>query len=117
MPFKKGNKAAKGREMPEGQLAVARLTVVQLRTLILTYMSMSRADIKRIHDDPDTPMVDLYIISILINGAKVGDDRRFDALFNRALGKVADRVEFEDKTDQAEIDRLKEEYKKTMSKP
>jgi len=118
MPFKKGNKAAKGRVMPEGQLALRRLTKVRLEEIIHRYMDKTLDDLKTLLKDPGpTPAIELIVVSLIAKSITVGDQHRLDSLINRIHGKVVDKVEFEDVTDQAEVDRLKELYKKIGRKP
>lgn len=118
MPFKKGNQAAKGRVMPEGQLAMRRLTRVRLEEIIHRYMDKTIAELKAIIADPGpTPAIELIIISLISKSITAGDQHRLDSILNRIHGKVPDKVEFEDKTDQNEIERLKAEYKTIMRKP
>lgn len=118
MRFKKGNQAAKGRTIPEGQLALRRLTRVRLEEIIHKYMDYDLKALQAIIKDPGpTPAIELIIISLISKSITVGDQYRLDSILNRIHGKVPDKVEFEDKTDHAEIERLKEEYKKIARKP
>jgi hypothetical protein len=116
--FKKGNKAAKGREIPEGQIAIRRLTKVQLETIIYKFLWLTKAQLESILKTPgETPMIELYVAAIMAKGSSGGDPTRLESLLARIHGKVPDKVEFEDKTDQNEIERLKAEYKAIMKKP
>ncbi len=118
MPFKKGNQLAKGRVMPEGQLALRRLTRVRLEEIIHKYMDYDLKALQAIIKDPGpTPAIELIIISLISKSITAGDSYRLDSILNRIHGKVPDKVEFEDKTDRAEIERLKAEFLATAKKP
>ncbi len=118
MKFKKGNTAAKGRIMPEGLIAQRRLTRVRLEEILQKYLNTPLTELKEILGNPGTvPAIELMIVSILAKSITAGDQYRLEFLLNRIIGKVPDKVEFEDKTDQAEVDRLKAEYMKIARKP
>jgi len=118
--FQKGNQAAKGRTLPPEQHAIRKLTKVRLEEILHKYMDSTKDELKRIIDNPgETPMIELMVISVMAKGVTQGDQNRLDYLLNRLgnIGPVAQKVEFEDKTDHAEIERLKEEYKAIARKP
>lgn len=114
----KGNQYAKGRIMPEGLIAQRRLTRVRLEEILQKYLSTPLTELRELIKNPgDTPSIELIIVSILAKSISTGDQHRLEFLLNRILGKIPDKVEFEDKTDHAEIERLKNEYKKIFNKP
>lgn len=118
MAAPKGNQYAKGRTMPIEQVEVRKLTRARLEAILHKYLDSKADDLKAILKTPgDLPMIELMVVSVMSKSASLGDQNRMDYLLSRLLGKVPDRVEFEDKTDQNEIERLKSEYKAIMKKP
>lgn len=113
--FEKGNQAAKGREIPEGQLALRRLTKVQLETIIHKYLYLPKKELDRVIKNPDNiPMIELIVVGIMARAASGGDDNRLQSILNIIHGKIPDRVKVEDETDRAQIERLKAQLRESL---
>lgn len=65
-----------------------RMTRAKFEAAANKYLFMSRGEIEAISKDPSTTMLDLMIISLITKAIKDGDEKRFDFLLDRLIGKV-----------------------------
>ena len=84
--FKKGNP---GRAPVPAEVKAARkLSQNELTLLLNKYLYQSRAQLQRIAKRKSTPMIDLFVISIISKGTSGGDHKRLEFLFDRLVGRV-----------------------------
>lgn len=69
------------------------LTAAKLSQIIDKLSVMTRAQLQDVVTNPKTEMIELYVASIFAHGSKTGDYSRLEALLQRRIGKVQDRVE------------------------
>lgn len=72
---------------PKGRPKFA-LTIDKVRQIIEKYALMTRAQLQRAMQDDATPMMELWIASVIAQGAKAGDYSRLSAILDRSIGKV-----------------------------
>ena len=69
-----------------------RLTAVKLRYIIDKYSFMTRLQLQKAIQDAKTPMIDIWVASIIAQGAKSGDYSRLSALLDRVIGRVVSEM-------------------------
>jgi hypothetical protein len=65
----------------------------EIEAIMYKYMNASPDELKRIFDDKATPTKDMIVISILIEAIKNADDKRFEFILNRTIGKVVEKID------------------------
>ena len=82
---------------PKGAVSIPK----ELRTInskliaetINKHLNKSMEEVAELIRSKDTPMIDLVVLRILYEAAKRGDQTRFNALLERMVGKVPDKVD------------------------
>lgn len=102
--FKPGNTAAAGhkkKKLPSELERVKDLRPQEFRKMVSRYFRMNREEIKKHFDDMKTPMVDMVIITGIMNAAIKGDFGRLEFLLTRLWGPLDQiHVRFPDDEDE-----------------
>ena len=87
--YKKGKEPGPGRTplSPEVK-ALRKLTTNEFLTLLNKLLKMTKSEIVKLIQDPQTPMLEVYLGSVLVYGTKRGDYPTLDKILDRAIGKV-----------------------------
>lgn len=116
--FQKGNQAAKGQFIAPKVYEGRRLTRVLYEEILHKYLHMSKRDLERIVSDPgDTPAIELLVISILAKALTGGDDKRGEFLIARLVGKVPDKIEITDRTEEVNIQAMAQKLLEIAKEP
>lgn len=92
--FKKGNTPMghRQKESPEYKAAKV-MNAHELAIIIHELMYLDFAQLKALLKDPKIPIGKLCVGSVMRRMIQDGDPRSFDCIFNRIVGKVADKLE------------------------
>lgn len=92
--FKKGQSGnPKGpAPLPEDIKEARKITQIEFERLANKYLSARKEDIAKASADPNTPVLELIISSIIHKAVVEGDERRLDFLLTRLIGKVVQPV-------------------------
>jgi hypothetical protein len=108
--FKPGNKGGPGRpQMPDDVRQAKTLTQAALELALSKYLLMNLEELKKAKADPETPMIDLLIISVVMHGISRGDQNRVDFLMNRLVGKVKQQIEHSGEINNPYMNKTREE--------
>jgi len=77
----------------ESEKFFSKLTRTTLEALLSRYLSMTMEELERVTNNPQTPVLELLIGSVLQKGLIEGDHRRLNFLFDRMVGKCVEKVE------------------------
>ena len=86
----------RGKKALPADLRKAReLTKANLEGLLNKYLWMTKNELESIlsKQNPDVPMIEMMIGSIVHKALVEGDPKRFDFILNRTIGKVADKID------------------------
>ena len=78
--------------VPEDLKNARKLTKVQFEILINKYLFSPKQVLAAAAQNPDTPVLELLIGSIMHKAVVEGDERRLNFLLDRLLGKVTEKV-------------------------
>jgi hypothetical protein len=67
---------------------IKEINAIEVKRIISRYVQMTKAELTEALKNPDIPMIDLHIATILSMGAKQGDYSRLGFLFERLIGPV-----------------------------
>ena len=88
----------KGRPPMDPELrAVSKMSHGYIQQLINKYSAMTRAEVQEKISSHDTPMIECTIASIYVKALQSGDYMRWNALLDRAIGKVSEQIEVKNK--------------------
>jgi hypothetical protein len=92
--FKKGQSGnPKGpTPVPQDIRAARKVTQIDFERIANQYLFAKKADLAKASTDPETPIIELMITSIIHKAVVEGDERRLEFLLMRLLGKVKDEV-------------------------
>jgi hypothetical protein len=92
--FKKGQSGnpSGAAPVPEDIKEARKLTNFEFERLANKYLFGTAADIEKASKDPNTPLIELLVGSVIHKGVLEGDERRLDFLLNRLVGKVKDEI-------------------------
>lgn len=93
-PFEKGNDGGPGR--PPTPAAVKRMrkfTQMQLDDVGAVILEGNRAELKRIVADKDSSVLKVWVAKIALRALYTGDMELLNAVLDRFVGKVKDRME------------------------
>lgn len=65
----------------------------EIQAIVSRCYRMTKADLKRVIEDPESTMLEIHVASIMATGVKKGEFYSFDGLMNRTIGKVKDELE------------------------
>lgn len=91
--FKPGNQAAKGNTMAPTVFEGRKLTKVVYESILQKYLGFTLAMVQAAMTAPETPAIDLIVLSILSKAMKHGDPNRAEFLLSRLVGKTNDSKE------------------------
>ena len=88
-PFQKGNKLANGRpRVSEEQKEVMKLTRTKFNTITMKYLNYNRAELEKIARHPETPAIDMMVISVMVKAIKQGDEKKLNWFLEQLFGKL-----------------------------
>ena len=91
-PGQSGNpKGYKG--FPKDLKEARKLNQAELERLVNKYLYFSQEEMDAHVSQPDTPMIEHMVASIISLASTKGDQLRLDFILNRLIGKVKDQVE------------------------
>jgi hypothetical protein len=70
-----------------------RLTKTQLEGLLNKHIWLTKIQADKLVLDPDTPMIELLIASIINKAVILGDEKRLTFVLDRIIGKVRQEVD------------------------
>lgn len=79
--------------LPKDLRDARRLGQLELERAINRLIYLSRAELRAVIENPDTPMFDITIASIIAQAAQKGDQQRLDFILTRVIGRVKDQIE------------------------
>lgn len=101
-PIKKGEvRNPTGKGNPELQ-RLRRLTAFELQEIGSLLMNKEPAELKRIAKDPHESALRQWLANMILIGKETGDEKKFNAVADRIVGKVSDKLQIfgpEDDTD------------------
>lgn len=121
--FRKGDPRASAagkkssRALPPDLKEARALFARDFENIIYKYMNSSKDELLTHMKDPKTPAKDLVVLSILHKAITSGDQQRLDFMLNRTVGKVVDKVETVDKTDENRISDMAQKLLELAKKP
>lgn len=89
-----GNPAGPGVLTPELKKA-RKLTSKATVEILSKCIFMTRDEISTRLNEPETPGIELAILTVLANCIKHGDATRLNFLLDRLIGKVTDKIEYQ----------------------
>lgn len=94
-PFQKGQSGNPGgrHKLPEDIRKARALNQVELERTVNRFLYMDRAQVQEAIKNPETPMIDLMVASIMAQAAQKGDERRLEFILQRMIGRVTDKIE------------------------
>jgi hypothetical protein len=95
MAFKKGQSGnPSGRpKLDEGTKRIRALTNDELKEMGEYILMGSRARLREVMDDPNSPPLKCWIAAATLKGIQSGDMGSLNELLNRLIGKVTDKIE------------------------
>lgn len=85
-------------KIPEDIKAMRKLTAIEFERAVNRYLFEDRSVVAKAAADPNTPVIELLITSILHKAVSQGDEKRLGFFLDRLLGRVANRIEFDPET-------------------
>ena len=86
--FKKGNKFGKGKvAIPQDVREMRELTKANCDRLLNRYIYMTKQELKEQAQNPYTPAIDLFVISVIAKGIELACTNRLNFLMDRLIGK------------------------------
>lgn len=82
-----------GKSNPE-LARLRRMTAFELQNMISTLLYATEATLKKIIKSKDEPEFNKWIARMVLVGSASGDEKRFDILMNRSVGKVSEKLQF-----------------------
>lgn len=94
-PFKPGQSGnPSGRpKVPRDILEARKLNQVELERAVNRLIWLPRAELRALIENPETPMFEMMLASIVAQAAQKGDQTRLEFILQRILGKVKDQLE------------------------
>lgn len=92
--FKEGNIANPhgAPRVPQDLKDARKLSKIQFEILVNKYLFNKKQDLAVAAANPETPVLELLIGSIIHKAVVEGDERRLNFLLDRLIGKVVDKV-------------------------
>lgn len=78
--------------MPKDLRDARELTKVHLEGLLNKHIWLTKEEAKALVLDPNTPLIEVLIASIVNKAIHQGDERRLNFLLDRLIGKVSEEV-------------------------
>lgn len=93
-PFEKGNTAGMGRpKLTEEEKVVNKLTRRKFQSVVREYLDSSREDLVKLMADPNTPTLDLMVVSVMSKAIKTGDEKKINWFLEQLFGKLKETKE------------------------
>ncbi len=80
---------------PEYLKKARKMNKIMFEAILQKYIYCTRAELITAYKAPDTPAIDLCVISVLKESATRGDQKRLEFILDRLIGKVKDVMHFE----------------------
>ena len=104
------------RRNPKGSSKLARekalvkhMTSAEYIAIVNMLLELTPEQLELVQKDPKTTCLENIIASIIVNAGKHGDDGRLEALLNRSIGKVPDKVIMEKPKEEIDLSKLSDE--------
>jgi hypothetical protein len=91
-PGQSGNPKG-GPGLPKDLREARKLGQLELERAVNRLIYLSRSELRAVIENPDTPMFDITIASIIAQAAQKGDQQRLEFVLNRIIGRVKDQIE------------------------
>jgi len=92
--FKPGYKGGPGRpRLPDDVKGFKRMTQTELETIFNKYINLPVSQLKEARSNPNMTGLEAMVLSIMLQAINKGDQLRMNALLDRLIGKVKERVE------------------------
>lgn len=92
--FVKGQPGGPGAPRIPSDLKEARAQqAVEIESVIYKYMNASIDELKNAYTTKGTPTKELIVIRLLIASIEKSDEKRFEFILNRSIGKVVDKID------------------------
>jgi hypothetical protein len=91
-PGQSGNPQGRPK-VPEDLKRARAFTKIEVSKILARHLDKSRRELNLLIQDPDTPALEAFVASLMVQGIRTGDERRLNFLFDRIIGKVKDEVE------------------------
>ena len=91
-PGQSGNPGGKPK-VPDDIRKARTLNQIELERTVNRYLYMDRAQVQEAIKNPETPMIELMVASIMAQAAQKGDERRLEFILQRMIGRVTDKIE------------------------
>lgn len=91
-PGKSGNPGGKVK-IPDDIKEARKLNQNELDRTVNRLIYLSRQELRGLIENPETPMFEIMVASIIAQGAQKGDQMRLEFILNRIIGKVQDKLE------------------------
>jgi hypothetical protein len=93
--FKKGQSGNPGGKpkVPDDIKEARKLNQIELERAINRLIWLPRAELKALIENPETPMFEMMLASIVAQAAQKGDQSRLEFILMRVIGKVKDQLE------------------------
>lgn len=95
-PFEKGNSAARGQGRPKTtpeEKKLARLTRTRFNAIVRKYFHLNKNQLKEIASNPETPAIDLMVISVMNKAIVSGDEKKMNWFLEQLFGKLKEKSE------------------------
>jgi len=115
--FKKGQSGNPAGSLPVNKVLkeVKLLTALEFRDMINKLMKYSQDELTAYVNDKDAPFIWRIYAKSLVKAYNTGDSERIETIMNRMIGKVPDKLQFEDKT-KPDVDFLAEKLLEGLKK-
>jgi hypothetical protein len=105
------------RALPPDLKEARQMFARDFESTIYKYMNHTKDELLMAMKAPETPAKDLAVLSILHKAITNGDQQRLDFMLNRTVGKVVEKVETVDRTNEHEQEMLAQKLLEIARKP
>lgn len=81
--------------LPDDVKQLKKLNVAEMERVLNNCLQMNRDQINEAQKNPDAPMIELLVLSIISHGINKGDPMRLNFLLDRLIGKVKESHELD----------------------
>lgn len=115
--FKKGKSGNPAGKPPVDPIVKATklLTAIEFRDMMSAIMKMDQADLTALMNDEKKPFIWRIYAKMFVKAYNTGNTVQMDTVLNRVVGKVPDKIQFEDQT-KPDVDFLAEKLLEGLKK-